>query len=261
MAIHATAVVDPGAEIHPDAEVGPYAVIGAGVVVGARTSVGAHAILEGPTTIGEDNRIHAHAALGGPPQDLKYKGEPTRLEIGSRNVFREFMTAHRGTVTGHAVTRIGDDNMFMAYAHVAHDCVVGSRTVFANSASLAGHCVIEDDVILGGFAAVKQFVRIGRFAYVGAFSPINKDVLPFVWTSSDRDTKAYKVNAVGLSRKGFSEERVAALQKAYRVLHRNRHDHAAMLSGLESVAEATGCDDVRFLATFVRESKNGIHGA
>ena len=261
MPIHETAIVDSKAEIHPDAEIGPYAVIGARVTVGARTTVGAHAVLEGPTTLGEDNRVHPHAALGGPPQDLKYKGEPTRLEIGSRNVFREFMTAHRGTASGRGVTRIGSDGLFMAYAHVAHDCIVGDRVVFANSASLAGHCVIEDDVILGGFAAVKQFLRIGRYAYVGAFSPINKDVLPFVWTSSDRDTKAYKVNAVGLSRKGFSDERVAALQKAFRVLHRHRHDQTALLAGLDELAAATGCDDVRFVATFVRESKNGIHGA
>ena len=148
------------------------------------------------------------------------------------------MTAHRGTVTGHEETVIGDDNLFMAYSHVAHDCVVGSRTVFANSASLSGHVVVEDDVVLGGFVAVRQFCRVGRFAYVGGMTPVNKDVLPFTWTSSDRDTKACKINGVGLSRKGYSAERVASLQKAYRILHRNRHDHVAALAALGELAES-----------------------
>jgi len=259
MPIHATAVVHGSATIHPEAEVGPVAVVGEAVVVGARTRIGAHAVVEGPTVLGEDNVVHPHAALGGPPQDLKYGGEPTRLLVGSRNVFREFMTAHRGTVTGHAETVIGDDNLFMAYAHVAHDCVVGSRTVFANSASLSGHVVVEDDVVLGGFAVVRQFCRVGRFAYVGGMTPVNKDVLPFTWTSSDRDTKAYKINAVGLSRKGYSPERVAALQKAYRILHRNRHDHAAILAALGELAASA--PDVRVLLDFITSSKAGIHGA
>ncbi len=259
MAIHPTAVVHEGAVLPPDVEIGPFAVIGANVALGARCSVGAHAVLEGPATFGEDNRIHAHAALGGPPQDLKYKGEPTTLVVGSRNVFREFCTVHRGTASGHGTTRIGDDNLFMAYCHVAHDCVVGSRTVFANGASLAGHCVIEDDVIMGGFAAVRQFLRVGRFAFVGGFTPINKDVLPFLWTSSDRPTKAWKLNSVGLSRKGYSPERVAALQKAFRVLHRHRHDQTALLAGLDELGAAS--DDVRILADFIRSAEYGVHGA
>jgi UDP-N-acetylglucosamine acyltransferase len=259
MSIHPSAVVHASATIHPDSEIGPFAVIGASVTIGARTRVGAHAVVEGPTVLGEDNVVHPHAALGGPPQDLKYGGEPTRLLVGSRNVFREFMTVHRGTVTGHYETVVGDDNLFMAYAHVAHDCVVGNRTVFANSASLSGHVVVEDDVILGGFVVVKQFLRIGRFAYVGGMTPVNKDVLPFTWTSSDRDTKAYKINGVGLSRKGYSAERVASLQKAYRILHRNRHDHAAAVAALEELAATA--PDVKVLLDFVTSSKAGIHGA
>jgi UDP-N-acetylglucosamine acyltransferase len=259
MPIHPTAVVDATASLHETVTVGPYAIIGPGVRIGARTTVGPHAVIEGPTTIGEDNRISFHAALGGPPQDLKYKGEPTKLTIGSRNTFREFCTIHRGTVTGHGETVIGDDNLFMAYAHVAHDCTVGNRTVFANGASLAGHCVVEDDVILGGYAAVRQFLRVGRHAFVGAFSGMNRDALPFVWSSSDRDVRAYKVNAVGLSRKGFSKERVEALQKAYRVLHKHRHDRAAMLAGLDALAQTS--DDVRFLRDFIASSKEGVHGA
>jgi UDP-N-acetylglucosamine acyltransferase len=259
MAIHPTAFVDPSAVLADSVEVGPYAIVGAKVTLGAGTTVGAHAIVEGPSLFGEDNRIHPHAALGGPPQDLKYKGEPTELIVGSRNVFREFMTAHRGTIGGHRKTVIGDDNFFMAYAHVAHDCVVGNRTVFANGASLAGHCTVEDDVILGGYALVKQFLTVGRHAYVGGFTPVNRNVLPFVWTSSERETKAWKVNAVGLSRKGFSPESVAALQKAYRALHRHRHDKASMLSALDEIAASSA--DVKYLTDFIRAAKEGVHGA
>ncbi|HPA52395.1 MAG TPA: acyl-ACP--UDP-N-acetylglucosamine O-acyltransferase [Thermoanaerobaculia bacterium] len=259
MPIDRTAIVHESATVHPDAVIGPYAVVGASVVIGARTRIGAHAVVDGPTVLGEDNVVHPHAALGGPPQDLKYRDEPTRLVVGSRNVFREFMTAHRGTVTGHHETVIGDDNLFMAYSHVAHDCIIGSRTVFANSASLSGHVTVEDDVILGGFVVVKQFLRIGRFAYVGGMTPVNKDVLPFTWTSSDRDTKAYKINGVGLSRKGYSAERVAALNKAYRILYRNRHDHAAALEALAALAATA--PDVQVLLDFISSSKAGVHGA
>jgi UDP-N-acetylglucosamine acyltransferase len=259
MAIHPTAVVDSTASVHPTAEIGPYAIIGARVTIGARTVVGAHAVLEGPTTLGEDNRVSALAALGGPPQDLKYKGEPTTLVIGNRNTFREFCTIHRGTVTGHSTTIIGDDNLFMAYSHVAHDCVVGNRTVFANGASLAGHCVVGDDVVLGAFAAMQQFLRVGPYAFVGAFAGMNHDVLPFLWSSSERDVRAWKVNSVGLQRKGFSAERVAALQKAYRILHRHRHDRAAMMAALEPVASLSA--DVKALRDFIASSEHGIHGA
>jgi len=259
MAIHPTAVVDPATTIHPTADVGPYAIVGPNVTIGARTTVGAHAVLEGPMTLGEDNRIFHHASLGGPPQDLKYKGEPTTLVVGNRNVFREFSTAHRGTMTGHGTTVIGDDNLFMAYTHVAHDCVVGSRTVFANGASLAGHCVIEDDVILGAFVGIRQFLKIGRFAFLGAFTAVNKDVLPYCWTSSDREVKAWKVNSVGLSRKGYSDERVKALQKAYRALHRHRHDHKALLAVLAELSAAS--EDVKYLHDFVAGSTQGVHGA
>jgi len=252
-------VIDPTVVLGDGVEVGPYAILGAKVTIGAGTVVGAHAIVQGPTTLGEGNKVHPHAALGGPPQDLKYKGEPTELHVGNRNVFREFMTAHRGTMGGHRKTVIGDDNLFMAYAHVAHDCVVGNRTVFANGASLSGHCTVEDDVILGGYVMVKQFLTIGRHAYVGGFTPVNRNVLPFVWTSSERETKAWKVNAVGLSRKGFSAEAVAALQKAYRAMHRYRHDKAAMLAALDELSAAS--PDVRYMADFVRAAKEGVHGA
>ncbi len=258
-AIHPTAVIDPSANLAADVEVGAYSVIGPQVTVGSGTRIGAHVVLEGPSVFGVGNRIHAHAALGGAPQDLKYRGEPTTLVVGNRNTFREFTTAHRGTATGHGTTVIGDDNLFMAYTHIAHDCVVGSRTVFANGASLAGHCTVEDDVVMGAFAALRQFLRVGRHAFVGAFTPLNKDVLPFVWTSADRPTRAWKVNTVGLTRKGFSGERVAALQKAYRVLHRERHDRQALLDSLQALADSS--DDVRNLRDFIASAREGVHGA
>jgi UDP-N-acetylglucosamine acyltransferase len=259
MGVHPTAIVAPGASIHPEADIGPYAIVGEGVTIGAGTTVGAHAVLEGPTTIGERNRIHPHAALGGPPQDLKYRGEATTLVIGHRNVFREFSTAHRGTMTGHQTTVIGDDNLFMAYSHVAHDCVVGNRTVFANYAALAGHCLVEDDAILGAYVGVRQFLRIGRHSFLGAFTAVNRDVLPFCWTASDRDARAWKVNSVGLSRKGYSDERVKALQRAYRALHRHRHDQRALVAALSELAAAS--EDVKILHDFITSSTQGIHGA
>ena len=256
-AIHPTATVSPDAEIGSDVTIGPGAIVGAGVRIGRGTSVGANANVQGPTTIGEGNRIFPFAVVGFEPQDLKYRGEDTRLTIGNRNIFREFSTVHRGTAGGRGETVVGDDNLFMAYAHIAHDCVIGNRTVFANGASLAGHCLVEDDVILGGFAAVRQFLRIGRHAFVGAYSGMNRDVLPFLWSSTDREVKAYKVNAVGLERKGFSKERVAALQKAYRFLHKHRHDRVAMLAALEDLAATS--DDVKFLRDFIVSAKDGVH--
>jgi UDP-N-acetylglucosamine acyltransferase len=166
--VHETAVVGQSARLAHGVEVGPYAVVGEAVALGPGTVVGAHAQITGPATFGEGNRIFPHAVLGFEPQDLKYKGEETRLTVGSRNVFREFSTVHRGTVTGRGETVVGDDNYFMAYSHVAHDCRIGSRTVFANCASLAGHVDVGDNAILNAFAASHQFIRIGRFAFVGA---------------------------------------------------------------------------------------------
>lgn len=258
--VHPTAIVHETAVLGDSVEIGPYAVIGANVTLGAGTTVGPHAVVEGPSTFGEANRIHPHAMLGGPPQDLKYKGEPTLLEVGDRNVFREFCTAHRGTASGRGRTVIGSDNLFMAYAHVAHDCQVGSRTVFANGASLAGHCIVEDDVVMGAYAALRQFCRVGRHAFVGAFAPLNRDVLPFLWTSTDRPTKAWKLNSVGLARKGYSPERVASLQKAYRILHKHRHDRSAMVAALEELAVTA--PDVGELLDFIKSAPaHGIHGA
>lgn len=217
MAIHPTAVVDPRAELGPDVEIGPYAVVEGPVRLGARVEVQAHAIVRGDTEIGADSRIYSFACLGGDPQDLKYRGEPTRLVVGARNTFREFTTANRGTAAGHAVTRIGDDNLFMANTHVAHDCVVGNHCVFANSVAIAGHVTIQDRVVLGGLAAVHQFGRIGRCAMVGGGGMAAQDVPPFTIAQGDR-ARLVGLNVVGLRRAGFSREVMSALKGAYREL-------------------------------------------
>jgi UDP-N-acetylglucosamine acyltransferase len=255
--VHATAVVSPRAELGEDVEVGPYAVIGDEVRVGARTRIGAHASLQGPATIGRENRIFDHALLGGEPQDVRYRGEPTRLIVGDRNVFREFSTVHRGTPTGRAETTVGSDNYFMAYTHVAHDCRVGSQCVFANYAALAGHIEVGDGVVLGAFSGFHQFVRIGAYAFVGAYTMGRQDVLPFCRTDGVTEPKTYGLNLVGLRRSGFSEERLEALQKAYRFLRKSKLNTTQALERME--AELAGQPDVEQLVRFIRESKRGFH--
>ena len=255
--IHATAAVSPRAELAPDVEVGPFAVIGDDVVLGRGCSVGAHAVLEGPSVFGEQTRIVSHAALGFPPQDLKYKGEPTRLVVGSRNVFREFCTVHRGTAGGGGVTTIGDDNYLMAYIHVAHDCHVGSRTIFANYAALAGHVEIGDDALIGAFCAIHQFARVGRHAFMGGMTAAPKDVLPFLKTSGADNAKTYGVNAIGLRRKGFSEERIEALGRVYRILVSPKLNTTQAIERIES--EFPGNEDASYLVEFIRGSRRGVH--
>jgi len=257
--IHPTALVDRKAELAVDVEVGPYSIVGPHVRVDAGTVIGPHVVLTGRTSVGKRNRLFQFTSIGEIPQDRKYGGEPTTTTIGDDNVFREFMTINAGTAQDRGDTKIGDGNLFLAYTHVAHDCVVGSRTVFANYAGLAGHTTVEDDVILGAYAGARQFIRIGRYAFVGAYATMNRDVLPFFWSAGERDVRAWKVNSVGLERKGFSKERVAALQRAYRVLHKHRHDRAALLAGLDVLAETS--DDVKFLRDFIASAKDGVHGA
>ncbi len=213
------AVVSPQARLAPDVAVGPYSVIGADVVIGPRTIVGPHAVINGPTTLGADNHVFQFASLGDAPQDKKYKGEPTRLEIGDRNVFRESCTVNRGTTHGQGVTRIGNDNLFMAFSHVAHDCQIGSNTVFANCASLAGHVEIGDWAILGGLTAVHQFARIGAHAFLGGGSIVSRDVPPYVMVAGN-PAVPHGVNSEGLKRRGFSEEQIRNIREAYRILYR-----------------------------------------
>jgi len=255
--IHPTAIVSPDARVGDGAEIGPFAVIGAGVVLGRGCRIGAHAILEGPSTFGDDNQVFPHAALGLPPQDLKYRGDPTELVVGARNVFREFSTVHRGTVGGGGVTRVGDDNYLMAYIHIAHDCQIGSRTIFANYAALAGHVEVGDDAIVEAFCAVQQFSRVGRHAFMGAMTRAPQDVLPFVKTVGTDVVKTYGVNTIGLKRKGFSEERIEALKEIYRILVSPRLNTSQAVERI--AAEFSGNEDAAYIVEFVRTARRGVH--
>lgn len=254
--IHPNAVVDPSARLAEGVEVGPGAVIGAQVEIGAGTTIGAGAQVYGPARIGRENRIYPLAAIGFDPQDLSFRGEEVRLEVGDRNTFREFTTIHRGTAKGGEVTRIGDDNLFMAYAHVAHDCQVGSRTIFANNATLAGHVEVHDDASISAFSAVHQFCRVGRHAYVGGFSVVTMDALPFVKTVGQKPA-CYGVNTIGLKRKGFDADQVRRLETAYRILVRSRLNTPQALARMRE--ELAGDPDVDYLIAYVEEAKRGIH--
>jgi UDP-N-acetylglucosamine acyltransferase len=217
--IHSTALVSPDADLASGVSVGPYAVIGPGVSIGAGTSVGAHCVLQGPTSIGRDNRIFPFCSLGAEPQDKKYSGEPTRLEIGERNTVREFCTFNRGTAQDAGVTRLGNDNWIMAYVHLAHDCQVGDNTVFANNASLAGHVHVGDYAILGGFTGVHQFVKVGAHCITGIASVVLQDLPPYVMAAGN-PAQPHGVNQEGLKRRGFSPAAVSRIRAAYKTLYR-----------------------------------------
>jgi UDP-N-acetylglucosamine acyltransferase len=221
MAIHPTACVAQGAEIHASCEIGPFVVVGPKVKLGPGNTVGAHAVIEGDTALGEGNRVFPHACLGQIPQDLKYRGEKTKLVIGNRNQFREFVTVHIGTSGGGGVTRIGDGCLFMANSHVAHDCLVGDACILANSVPLAGHVTLEDHVILGGLSGVHQFTRIGRFVFAAGGSVIVQDVAPYCMVQGDR-AQVIGVNSTGLARSGFSEEQIARVKDAHKIVFRQK---------------------------------------
>jgi UDP-N-acetylglucosamine acyltransferase len=256
--IHPSALVAAGAELD-GVTVGPYAVIGDGVRIGSGTTVGAHAVIEGPTTIGRDNRIFAHAVLGGAPQDMKYRGEPTALTIGDRNTIREFCTFNRGTTQDTGVTRVGDDNWIMAYVHLAHDVQVGSRTILANNATLAGHVHIGDWVIVGGLTGVHQFCKIGAHAMTGFQSHVSQDVPPFMMATG-HPLGISGFNVEGLRRRGFSKERIAQVKQMHRLLYRDglTLDAAkAAIGGLLGKVEG-GDADVSLLLDFLAASTRGI---
>lgn len=217
--IHPSAVVEPGARLAEDVVVGPFCYLGSDVQVGAGTEFGPHCSVLGPTRIGRANRFIGHCAVGGEPQDKKYAGERTELVIGDGNTFREFVTLNRGTGIGGGCTRIGDHNWMLAYAHVAHDCTVGSHCIFSNNATLAGHVSVGDHVILSGFAGVHQFCRIGAHAFVGMGAFVNGDVPPFVMVAQEDYGRPRGINAEGLKRRGFDAERIAAIKRAYRTLY------------------------------------------
>jgi UDP-N-acetylglucosamine acyltransferase len=218
--VHATAIVDPRARLASDVEVGPYTLIGPDVEVGSGSRIGPHTVITGRTRIGANCRIWQFASIGDAPQDKKYAGEPTELEIGSGNTIREFCTINRGTVQGGGVSRIGDDNWIMAYVHIAHDCQIGNRTIFANNAQLAGHVAVGDDAVLGGFTVVHQFCRIGAHSITGMGTIVLQDVPPYV-KASGNPAQPYGINTEGLRRRGFDASSIAALKRAYRVVYRS----------------------------------------
>jgi UDP-N-acetylglucosamine acyltransferase len=253
--IDARAIVSPQAELAPDVSVGPFSIIGPQVRIGARTVIGPHVVVNGPTSMGADNRVFQFASIGDAPQDKKYQGEPTRLEIGHRNVFRESCTVNRGTTHDKGVTRVGDDNLFMAYSHVAHDCQIGNNTVFANCASLAGHVEIGDWAILGGLTAVHQFVKIGAHAFLGGGSILSRDVPPYVMVAGN-PAVPHGVNAEGLKRRGFSEEQIRNVREAYRILYRSELKLSDALEQLAPLAQAH--EEVCALVDFINASTRSL---
>ncbi|AKJ02586.1 acyl-[acyl-carrier-protein]--UDP-N-acetylglucosamine O-acyltransferase [Archangium gephyra] len=253
--VHPTAVVHPGARLHETVEVGPYSVIGEKVTIGEGSRVGPHVVIDGRTTIGARNRIFPFASVGGAPQDLKYAGEDTQLIIGDGNTLRESTTLNIGTAGGGGVTRVGNNNLFMAYSHVAHDCVVGSGCVIANSVALAGHVVLEDSVILGGLSAVHQFTRLGKHAFIAGGSMVVMDVAPYCTAQGDRAELA-GLNVVGLQRHGFSEEQIGRIKEAYKILFRSKLQLAEALAQLK--AEMGGQSEIDYLVDFVSQSKRGL---
>jgi len=257
--IHPTAIVDRGAELDTSVGVGPYAIIGAGVRIAAGTSVGAHCVIEGPTTIGRDNRIFSHAALGAAPQDKKYGGEPTRLEIGERNTIREFCTFNRGTAQDAGVTRVGSDNWVMAYVHVAHDCQVGHHTILANNATLAGHVHVGDWVIVGGLTGIHQFCKVGAHAMTGFQSHVSQDVPPFMMVAGN-PLAVHGFNVEGLRRRGFTRERIAGVKQMHKLLYRDGLTLEAARQAIEALRGTVegGDPEVDLLLGFLAASKRGI---
>lgn len=253
--IHPTAIIDPKARLGENVTVGPYTIIGSDVEIDEGTWIGPHVVINGPTSIGKDNRIFQFASLGEVPQDKKYKDEPTTLVIGDRNTIREFVTFNRGTVQDLGSTRVGDDNWIMAYVHLAHDCIVGNHTIFANNASLAGHVIVEDYAILGGFTLVLQFCRVGQHAFTSFASMVQKDIPPFV-TVSGHWAKPYGLNTEGMKRRGVSKDVSEALRKAYKTIYRSQLRLEEAVEELGPLADQF--EEVRTLRDFVRDSKRGI---
>lgn len=255
--IHPSAVIQQGAELDNDVEIGPGVFVGPHVRIGRGTRVGPNAVIDGWTEIGQDNQIFHLASVGGIPQDLKYKGEETWLKIGDRNIIREFATLHPGTVTGDNETTVGNGNLFMAYSHVAHDCHIGNGVVMANGATLAGHVRVDDFAILGGLCAIHQFVRIGAHAMIGGGTMVSQDIPPFTIVTGDRkDVRLRGLNQVGLTRRGFSEENIATLKKAYRILALSKLRLADALDRIRQELPQT--EEVKHLVSFIEQSQRGI---
>ena len=254
--IHPTAIIQKGAEVGEGTVIGPYAVIGPHVKIGRDCHIETGAVVDGWTSVGDGTRIFPYASVGLIPQDLKFRGEMTRLEIGARNLIREFVTIHRGTQGGGGVTTIGDDNVFMAYAHVAHDCHVGSQTIFGNGATLGGHVTVEDFATISAFSGIHQFCRVGRHAFIGGFSVVTEDALPYAKTVGNR-ARIYGLNTIGLARRGFSNELLAKLKKTYRYLLTSKLNTSRALEKIER-DPALRCPEVQYLVDFIRQSKRGV---
>ena len=253
--IDSRAVVSPQAQIAEDVHVGPFTIIGADVVIGARTWIGPHAVINGPTRIGTDNKIFQFASLGDAPQDKKYAGEPTRLEIGDRNVIREFVTANRGTTHDRGVTHIGSDNLLMAYSHVAHDCRVGDKVVMANCATLGGHVELGDWVIMGGLSAVHQYTKVGAHCFIANNTAVTRDVPPYIMAVG-QPAVPHSVNSEGLKRRGFTAAQIQNIRRAYRVLYRSGLKLAQALEQLEKTAQQQ--PELAPFVAFIKQSSRSI---
>lgn len=257
MSIHPTAIIDASSTLASDVEIGPYAIIGRHVTIGKGTKVGPHTVIGDWTEIGENNHIFHQASVGAPPQDLKYRGEECWTRIGNNNMVREFATIHRGTVTGHAETVVGSNNLFMSYSHVAHDCRIGNGVVMANVATLAGHVTVEDNVIIGGLVAVHQFSKIGAYAMIGGGTMVGMDILPYtIATPGKRDAKLRGLNLIGLKRRGFAEETINNLKKAYKTLFMADLKMPEAMDRIRS--EINDCPEVDYLLAFIENSQRGI---
>lgn len=254
MSIHPSAVVDPSAKVPESCRIGPFCTVGSDVEMGENCELISHVALQGPTRLGSHNRIFPFASVGLGPQDLSYKGEPTRLEIGDHNDIRECVTIHRGTVKGGGLTSVGNNCLIMAYVHIAHDCIIGNHVIMANAATLAGHVIVEDFASVGALSPIHQFCRVGKYSYIGGGTVITQDVLPFSKTSSGRDTAAYGSNSVGLERRGFSKESIRNLQRAFRLLH--HHNTSQALEEIRAAGELG--EEVKYLLEFIETSERGV---
>jgi UDP-N-acetylglucosamine acyltransferase len=254
--IHQSAIIDPKAEIAPDAEIGAFSIIGAGARIGSGTRIGHHVVIQGDTTIGRDNRIFHFCSLGEEPQDKKYKGEPTALEIGDGNTIREYCTFSRGTIQDGGVTRIGNDNWIMAYSHIAHDCQVGSHTIIANSSALAGHVVVHDHAVLGGSTLVHQFCKIGAHVMTAGGTVLFKDVPPYVTVGGGVHAEPHGINAEGLKRRGFSAETIAEIKRAYKTLYKS--NLTLEEAKIELAEQRKTCPEIGLFLDFLDTSTRGI---
>lgn len=253
--IHETAIVSPGAVVGEDCYIGPFCTVGAEVTLGRGVSLDSHIVVDGRTTIGDETHVFPFASIGLTPQDLKYGGEPTATEIGQRNHIREFVTIHRGTEGGGGLTKIGDDNLFMAQAHVAHDCQIGSNVIMANAATLAGHVEIADRANIGAYSGVHQFCRVGLEAFVGGYSVVVKDAPPYAIIQGNH-AKCYGLNKVGLKRRGYSKETIEKLHHAYHLLLRAKLNTSQAVERIKS--EISDCPEIDILVDFIETSKRGV---